>query len=78
MKKLSEEERDEVLKLAAILRIADGLDYGHRGAVKGVTANIGDEAVLHLDADQAGPETAAALRKADLFEHVYGLKVVVL
>jgi exopolyphosphatase/guanosine-5'-triphosphate,3'-diphosphate pyrophosphatase len=76
---LSPPDRDRVLRLAALLRVADGLDYGHAGAVKGLRAAVeGDAAVLTVEADERPEaEIAAARRKSDLFEEVFALPVVV-
>ena len=75
---LSGDEKDRTVKLAALLRIADGLDYGHSGAVKGVAVATDDGSVtITLEADGAGAEVAAALDKADLFQSIFGRRVVI-
>lgn len=66
--------RPVVEKLAAILRIADGLDRSHRQLVVGVTCRIRSrrvelEAAARSDAEA---ELAEARKKADLFERVFG------
>ena len=60
--------------LAAILRVADGLDRRHLGVVAGLDVRAGDhEFVLVLDALQdVAPEIEAAHFKSDLFERVFG------
>jgi exopolyphosphatase/guanosine-5'-triphosphate,3'-diphosphate pyrophosphatase len=71
---LTEADRERVRKLAAILRVADGLDRGRRGAVTGVDVELGSQLVLlrlHADGD---PELSlwGARRRRDLFEKVFG------
>jgi exopolyphosphatase/guanosine-5'-triphosphate,3'-diphosphate pyrophosphatase len=76
---LSAKQRIVVDKLAALLRVADGLDRSHAGSVAGMTAEIMPDAVL-LKVEQrfASPaDLEAAQRKADLFERVYGLPLQV-
>ena len=70
--------RGQVLRLAALLRIADGLDYSHRGLVRAVRSSITEEVILHA----RGPENAAmevrrAQQKADFFEMAFGRKASV-
>ena len=67
-----------VVKLAALLRIADGLDRTHRGVVTGLKAEIRRKKVI-LTAHARGPcelELWAAKKKAGLFEKVFGRKLV--
>lgn len=76
---LGEEERETVYRLAALLRIADGLDRSHAGRVTGVSAEVRDEAV-RLTITGTPPldiELHAAQRKADLAERVWGRRVEV-
>ena len=61
-------------KLAALLRVADGLDRGRRGVVDDVRADIGADLVVlrlrvHGDAEL---ELWGARRRRDLFEKVFG------
>lgn len=68
-----------VEKLAAILRVADGLDRSHRQVIDGVECRIKPRKVV-LDALASAdcePELEAARRKSDLFERVFGKRVVV-
>jgi exopolyphosphatase/guanosine-5'-triphosphate,3'-diphosphate pyrophosphatase len=78
---LSHGDRERVRRLAAILRVADGLDRGRRGAVTQVSAQITDNLVLlRVRAiDDAELELWAARRRRDLFEKVFDreLEVVV-
>jgi len=70
---LDEEARSIVLKLASILRIADGLDRTHGGVVKEVKCHIaGDRVALTVVSDaDAAPEIEWGLRKGDLFERTF-------
>lgn len=65
--------RERVGQMAAILRIADGLDYSHRGRVRfGSVTQHGKTLVLAV---QAGPQAEVEIRrayeKADLFLEVF-------
>lgn len=74
--RLSPDLQARVTALAALLRIADGLDRGHAGAVSAVQATIEDR-VVHL-AINAAVMTGAQLevwgsrRKRELFEKTFG------
>jgi exopolyphosphatase/guanosine-5'-triphosphate,3'-diphosphate pyrophosphatase len=77
--------RQSVEKLAAILRIADGLDRGHRQAVasvacrirqKRVVFEVGARADLPGGTDEIAPELESASRKAKLFFRVFGRRAV--
>ncbi len=76
--------RKSVEKLAAILRVADALDRGHRQAVASVACRIRQKKVTFEVAAAAGrtgpegiaPELASALRKSKLFSRVFGRRAV--
>jgi exopolyphosphatase / guanosine-5'-triphosphate,3'-diphosphate pyrophosphatase len=73
----SKQTRNKVLRLAAILRLADGLDRNHKGVVRSVRCTITNRAVeLRLEADD-DPELElwAARRKGDLFEDLFERKL---
>lgn len=72
--RLSPPERETVRALSAILRVADGLDRGHRDAVRDLSAVIEPGRVcLILDAPGGAElEIWGALRKADVFEKAFG------
>jgi exopolyphosphatase/guanosine-5'-triphosphate,3'-diphosphate pyrophosphatase len=75
---LQREERVLVLKMTALLRVADALDRGHSRQVSGITVERREETlVLHsaggadLSLEHAGLE-----EKAALFQEVFGYKVI--
>lgn len=72
-------DRGVVLKLAAILRIADGLDRGHSSKVREVGfRRRGSNAVVELKAPSRGKidlELWGAERKKRLFEEVFDVEV---
>jgi exopolyphosphatase/guanosine-5'-triphosphate,3'-diphosphate pyrophosphatase len=74
---LSGTDRARIRKLAAILRVADGLDRGRRGVVEDVTADIGADLVILRLRVSGDPELAlwGARRRRDLFEAVYGREI---
>jgi exopolyphosphatase/guanosine-5'-triphosphate,3'-diphosphate pyrophosphatase len=70
---LDDDDRARVRALAALLRVADGLDRGRRGAVDDLRADIGADLVMlrlrtHGDAELA---LWGARRRRDLFEEVF-------
>jgi exopolyphosphatase/guanosine-5'-triphosphate,3'-diphosphate pyrophosphatase len=74
---LDEPDRRIVRRLAALLRVADGLDSDHFQVVSGVKVRGDDGTVrLELDArDRPDLNLWAAERNADLFEEEFGLRV---
>lgn len=73
-------EREIVRKLAAILRVADGLDRTHTTVVQDLSATIGENKVTItcITHKRAKEEAASAAEKGALFEQVFNrpLKVV--
>lgn len=73
------DDRERVVKLAALLRIADALDREHLQAVRGVTAKVaGRGKKLRLEIDGDGDlllERWALRRKADLFAATFAMEV---
>jgi exopolyphosphatase / guanosine-5'-triphosphate,3'-diphosphate pyrophosphatase len=70
-------DRRRVELLAALLRIADGLDVRHLGVVTDVAA-IPEDGLVAVSAQAEGDassELDAAMEKADLFERAFGLRV---
>jgi len=70
---LDKPARERLRKLAALLRLADGLDRGRRGVVEDLDVEIGaDLVVLRLRAhDNAELELWGVRRRRDLFEKVF-------
>jgi exopolyphosphatase/guanosine-5'-triphosphate,3'-diphosphate pyrophosphatase len=77
---LPREDRAVVLKLSAILRVADALDRGHTQRLKLVELGIKEDHLV-LQTDSQGDlslERLSLAEKGDMFEDVFGLKVVVI
>ncbi len=74
--KLAKADRQVVRRLAAILRLADGLDRNHVQNVRGVTARVdGDTAVFLLEAARdPAVDIWGAVRKSRLFQKVFAVK----
>jgi exopolyphosphatase/guanosine-5'-triphosphate,3'-diphosphate pyrophosphatase len=70
-------DRVVILKLAAVLRIADALDRGHAQKIKAFTAEIKNDAVIIRCAENHANvlEKLALAEKSDLFETLFGYKV---
>ena len=73
---LSPPDRDVVSKLAAILRVADGLDVSHSGCILVESCRVepGEVVFALADAGDCDLEIAAASKKSDLFAQVYGIR----
>jgi hypothetical protein len=76
---LSSDDRNNVLMLAAFLRIADGLDYLHLGSTESVHCTINpQEIILETSALQdISAEKEQALLKGDLFIRVFERTLVI-
>jgi exopolyphosphatase/guanosine-5'-triphosphate,3'-diphosphate pyrophosphatase len=78
---LPKDQRAAARRLLALLRLADGLDSGHRQRFEGVVASRAGATValdLVTAAGSTGPiDTAELLRKRDLFEEEFGCALVV-
>ncbi|MDR3160553.1 MAG: HD domain-containing protein [Spirochaetaceae bacterium] len=75
---LQREERILVLKMASILRVADALDRGHSQHIKNITVEKkGEILVLHSPGNyDFSLEHRGLEEKADMFQDVFGYKVV--
>jgi exopolyphosphatase/guanosine-5'-triphosphate,3'-diphosphate pyrophosphatase len=76
---LSREERMTVIKLAAILRIADALDRSHSQRIKDIRLKREGD-VFHIEATGVNDTTVEQLAvnsKSDIFQEIYGCEVVV-
>ena len=72
---LTSDEREVVRCLAAILRVADGLDRGHRRHVRRVQATQGRGGGMHIDVwaeEGSDLEVWSAQQKSDLLAEVCG------
>lgn len=74
---LSVEEQDLVRKLAAVLRIADGLDRAHVAATRSLHVEREGRVVnIRVEQEPASPaDLWGGLRKRGLFEEVFGVRV---
>ena len=74
---LEPEDRPVVRTLAGLLRVADGLDRCHGDDVRDLSCRVdSDRVVVRCRADApCEEERAAALKKADLFEEVFGRRL---
>jgi CHAD domain-containing protein len=72
---LSPEDQQRTNLLSALLRIADGLDFRHQGAVESVHCSIRPERVECVITPTCNviPEKEKARIKVDLFEKAFGL-----
>ncbi|MDR2663844.1 MAG: HD domain-containing protein [Treponema sp.] len=86
---LQREERILVLKMAAILRVADSLDRGHSQRIRGISLEKRDNTlVIHSGSPESSPENSrinyrdfsleqiGLKEKAGLFQDVFGYKVI--
>jgi len=74
---LGPESQEKVTKLAALLRIADGLDFSHTGTVTSIDVVV-DSSRVRVDVAGSGDlqmELWGARRKRQLFEKVYGRRL---
>ena len=73
---LTDEQRDEVEKLAAILRIAEGLDRSHRQSVRDVAVRANGQVRFVVRArSDAAMEIASATKRAKYFATLFDKKV---
>jgi len=76
---LSADERGVVLKLASLLRVADGLDRSHAGRISAVTCRIGRKKItcaLKSSSRQIDMDVWGADRKKQLFEELFRRELV--
>jgi exopolyphosphatase/guanosine-5'-triphosphate,3'-diphosphate pyrophosphatase len=74
---LPKDRRGQLRRLAGLLRLADGLDFGHRQRVERVVVSrSGDTVVIDVATrDGSSREDAELVRKADLLEEELGVKL---
>jgi exopolyphosphatase/guanosine-5'-triphosphate,3'-diphosphate pyrophosphatase len=77
---LSEDDRERVKKLSAILRLADAIDFEHSGRVVKMSASVNKDClVIELKGLKDISLTKWAVRKhAELFQNVFHMDVEVL
>ncbi len=75
--RLSEADRELVIRLGGILRIADGLDRSHRQLVQGVRVSVSASRTIFAIECESEPaaEMRAAAKKSDLFQLAFGVDV---
>lgn len=75
---LSRKDRTRVLKLAALLRVADALDRGHCQHIHKFSLEINDDILLITmnEICDISLEQTALQKKALLFESIFGYKVI--
>lgn len=71
-------DRKIVMHLAAVVRLADGLDCNGRGVVEDITLRPGGGGMkmIATTCGKADEEIETASRKADLFEQLYGTLII--
>jgi len=74
---LDAESRRYVAKLAALLRLADGLDKGRTGVAEELRCQIDGDRVRLTAFSRGFPSIDKALRKSDLFTKVFGNRVLI-
>ena len=74
-KKLNEDDRRCVRMLAGMLKLADGLDAGHKELVTDVACDIQRKRIVLYVLGGDGVDLNKAVKKADLFEDVFGYEV---
>jgi exopolyphosphatase/pppGpp-phosphohydrolase len=74
---LKDDEKQCVKVLAAILRLADGLDTGHEGLVTDLACEVQRKHMVLYILGGSGVDLRKAVKKADLFEQVFGREVEV-
>ncbi len=74
---LKDDEKQCVKVLAAILRLADGLDAGHEGLVTDLACEVQRKRMVLYILGRDGIDLRKVVKKADLFEQVFGCEVEV-
>ena len=80
LKTLDRETRNKIKLLASLLRIADGLDYTHQSIVEALNIKVGTKRITVecFSKTKSVLEEQAFNKKKDLFEKVFGEKLVLL
>jgi Uncharacterized conserved protein len=76
---LPQEDKRRVLVLAALLRVADGLDYAHDSCVTDLRCTLRETEILCelTGTGNTGPCRERAIKKGDLFAEVFALPLVI-
>lgn len=79
MRRLTPEDRVRTERLAAILRLADGMDRSRISLVRAVRATVTDDRVdiMLIADDPIDVEVYGARQKGSLFERVFGMELAV-
>jgi exopolyphosphatase/guanosine-5'-triphosphate,3'-diphosphate pyrophosphatase len=72
---LKDDEKQCVKVLAAVLRLADGLDAGHEGLITDLACEVQRKRMVLYILGEDGVDLHKAVKKADLFEQVFGREV---
>ncbi len=73
---LKKKDRETTLRLAALLRIADGLDSSQSQTTRIECCNVADTHVqLHLTGRNAEADGARAIKKADLWQQLFSRQI---
>lgn len=76
--KLDSESRYYIRKLAALLRLADGLDGNHRSSVTDLFCQITEENIILHPEIKGVFNPQKAIIKADLLEDIFNRKVIII
>jgi hypothetical protein len=78
-RRLAKPDRERVAKLAALLRIAGGLDRSNSRQVQAVSVNVLKDRVVMRALANENPDVDiwAAQRRAEMFEDVFGLPITI-
>ena len=76
-KRMNEDDKQCVRMLAAILKLADGLDAGHEGLVTDLACEVQRKRMVIYILGEDGVDLRKVVKKADLFEDVFGCEVEV-
>ncbi len=74
-RKLNDDDKRCVRVLAAILRLADGLDAGHEGLVSDIACEAGRKRMVIYIVGEDGIDLRKVVKKADLFEQVFNCEI---
>lgn len=76
--KVDSEVRYYIKKLAALLRLADGLDGNHQSSVTDITCHITEDNIIISPETKGAFDSQKVIAKADLLEDVLNRKVIII